>query len=220
VFEIVDQNVSKARIGSGAPGWLVMGLLVGWLGYLAITGSACGEGLAAAIAGGVTGAIWAWWSARRSFRRGGRFVGGLLSIACVTVLAGLIGRSTGPGMIFHRAFGVAPDAKVQFVEIDRFGYMDNTSLLILKTDEQTLRGLVDRAGFSRDEEAEQSLAGHEAQYFRRKASIDGVFAEKMPYQPGLKVYQRKISKYDVPVANMAVTWDPEEQKAYVVVAEY
>jgi hypothetical protein len=47
-----------------------------------------------------------------------------------------------------------------------------------------------------------------------------VFAEKMPYQPGLKVYQRKISKYDVPVANMAVTWDPEEQKAYVVVAEY
>jgi hypothetical protein len=209
--------------------WIVLGGVLGILGYLALTGSTCAEGLIAGIAGMAAGATWTIIAARRKLRGAARSIGGIALVAVVTLALVGVGRLLAPGMIFRRAFQVSPDRAVHLKNSERFGFMDNTSLLVMDTDEVTLRRLLNGAGFGTDADAEQFLrpmadlavtAADREQRFRNQISVGGMFADKIPFKTDLKVYQRTLEVGSTMKTKITVTWDPAEQRAYVFVAEF
>ena len=194
-----------------------------------MTGSACAEGLAALIVGIIAGTTWAIIARRRRLGRYSTFFAGLLFLAVVVGICGLVGRSLAAGIIFRAAFNQSPSSAVTFVQTQRFGMMDNTGVVVMKTDKATLDQLLNDAGFKRCEKAEERLkddpsAGiaRDERQFRHEASVGGIFGDVLPFHPDLTVYEKtvKSSQSDNPAYIVRVTWDPRQDLAYVYVAYF
>jgi hypothetical protein len=214
----------RARPASAA---VMLGLTGGFIAvpaFAAITGAACGEGLVVGLIVGLTASVYGSLAGRRGIQRRTARLIGLSLIGLMILSAGGIGRLYSSRLTFQRAFGEGPAGNLEWVKTMRFGYMDNTSLLIMRADATTMEGLLERAGFSKFSDAEEWLTAHEAGWlsptdaermWRSKASVGGIFADELPFHADLRAFHRDDPRNEFRMVSLI--WDPRTDLAYVYV---
>jgi hypothetical protein len=213
----------ERRRTSSAAEFGVIGAVLCAGGYLALTGAVCGESLAALALGAVAGAVCGRFAGRRQWPRWRAWLLMLGVLAAVTLTSGGVGRYPNGPLAFRQAFGEWPGEQVQIVRVRRFGFMDNTTLVVFRVEAKAAEAMLTGSGFQPHEDAMLSLlqtdpaAYDRAGAFRRLASANGVYAEEIPYGPRLRVYRRPVSGALSPRETSVVTLDPDTSLAYLVV---